>query len=311
MQIAKSVQDLRDMIRQAKEVQVKEGRESTVGFVPTMGFLHRGHASLMKQARQDNGIVVISIFVNPLQFGPTEDFSRYPRDEARDLELAGHNGVDIVFLPDVETMYPQAVKTIVSVSGVSDLLCGASRPGHFDGVSTVVSKLFNMVQPDRAYFGMKDAQQVAVIKQMVLDLNIPVQIVPCPIIREEDGLALSSRNVYLSAEERSQALILSQTLAMAEEWLAESGGHFLEVQARMEASIRTMPLADIDYVELMLYPDIQPVYGLPQPEWQDRRLLVALAVRFGKTRLIDNRLFDLSRIAALGHNKQQYSSSVR
>jgi pantoate--beta-alanine ligase len=304
MLIVKTVQDLRNAVKEAKEQAVREGKPSTVGFVPTMGFLHEGHASLMKRAKEECGIRVLSIFVNPLQFGPNEDLSRYPRDEARDISLAEKNGIHIVFLPSVEDMYPKSIKTIVSVADVTDLLCGASRPGHFDGVATVVTKLFNMVQPDRAYFGMKDAQQVAVIEQMTGDLNIPVEIVPCPIIREEDGLALSSRNVYLSAEERKQALILSETLRLTEGWLREGHGDFTQVKQRMEAHIRTMPLADIDYVDLMLYPDIKPVYGLSREEWSGGRLLAALAVRFGKTRLIDNRLFDLSELAT-GQSHEQ------
>lgn len=286
------------MIQEEKEQAIREGRASSVGFVPTMGFLHNGHASLMDRAAEECGIRVLSIFVNPLQFGPTEDLSRYPRDEERDLKLAGEHGIDVVFLPSVDVMYPGPVKTVVSVSEVSDLLCGASRPGHFDGVATVVTKLFNMVQPDKAYFGMKDAQQVAVIEQMVSDLNMPVEIVPCPIVRETDGLALSSRNVYLSPEERSQALILSETLGLAEGWLAECGGDFAAVRKRMEEHIRTVPLADVDYVELMVYPDITPVYGLSSEERAGKRLLAALAVRFGKTRLIDNRLFDLDHVKA-------------
>lgn len=309
MQIAKTVQELRSSIREARDKAAREGRLPTVGFVPTMGYLHEGHASLMRRAAEECGVRVLSIFVNPLQFGPNEDFSRYPRDEERDLKLAEANGIDIVFLPSVEVMYPKPIKTIVSVADVTDLLCGASRPGHFDGVATVVTKLFHMVQPDRAYFGMKDAQQVAVIEQMTADLNLPVEIVPCPIIREADGLALSSRNVYLSAEERRQALILSETLRLSEEWLAECRGDFAQVKARMEAHIRTVPLADIDYVELVLYPDIRPIYNLPKEEWTGGRLLAALAVRFGKTRLIDNRLFDLSALAP-ANSREQASACI-
>ncbi len=293
MQLARTIEDARMMIMEAKTRALREGRSTVTGFVPTMGYLHQGHASLLRQAKEECGVRVLSIFVNPIQFGPKEDLSRYPRNEAGDLQLAEENGVDVVFLPSVEEMYPRAIKTSVQVADVTDKLCGASRPGHFDGVATVVSKLFNIVQPDKAYFGMKDAQQVAVIEQMVFDLNIPVQIVPCPIIREGDGLALSSRNVYLGEEERRQALILSETLKLTEGWLSECRGDFAAVKEKMEAHIRTMPLADIDYVDLMLYPDISPVYGVPEAEWTGRRLLAALAVRFGTTRLIDNRLFEL------------------
>lgn len=293
MQIARTIDDVRFMIMEAKTKALREGRSTVTGFVPTMGYLHQGHASLLQRAREECGVRVLSIFVNPIQFGPKEDLSRYPRNEEGDLRLAEQYGVDVVFLPSVEEMYPRGIKTSVQVSGVTEGLCGASRPGHFDGVATVVSKLFHIVQPDKAYFGMKDAQQVAVIEQMVFDLNIPVEIVPCPIVREQDGLALSSRNVYLSRSERRQALILSETLKLAEDWLRECRGDFAAVKERMEVHIRTVPLADIDYVELVLYPDIRPVYGLPREEWAGRRLLAALAVRFGTTRLIDNRLVQL------------------
>jgi pantoate--beta-alanine ligase len=294
MLIARTVDEVRSAIREVKELIRKEGREPSVGFVPTMGYLHEGHASLMRRAHEECEITVLSIFVNPLQFGPNEDFSRYPRDEARDLKLAEENGVDVAFLPDVSAMYPNPVKTRVTVSGVTELLCGASRPGHFDGVGLVVSKLFNIVQPDKAYFGLKDAQQVAVIEQMTADLSIPVDIVPCPIIREPDGLALSSRNVYLSDKERRQALVLSQSLERTGGWLKESHWDFRQVKARIENYIRKSELADIDYVELMEYPSIRPVYDMKREELEGSRILVALAVRFGKTRLIDNRLFQIA-----------------
>lgn len=296
MRIARTVEELRLFIREAREAATLENKEPSVGFVPTMGYLHEGHASLLRQARQNNAVTVLSIFVNPLQFGPNEDLSRYPRDEKRDLALAQENGVDIVFLPDVSVMYPKPTKTTVSVSQVTERLCGASRPGHFDGVATVVTKLFNMVQPNKAYFGLKDAQQVAVIEQMTEDLNIPVEIVPCPIIREADGLALSSRNVYLSDEERKQALVLSQALQLAEGWFKEFGTDYIAVKAHIEDHIKSAPLADIDYVELMEYPAIRPVYGLTSEELKNSRILVALAVRFGRTRLIDNRLFRVEDI---------------
>ncbi len=219
MQVIQHITDLRQSIRSRRA----EQPSLRVGFVPTMGFLHEGHASLLEAARRSCDIVVLSIFVNPLQFGPNEDFERYPRDEERDLAVAEQAGTDIVFLPQVAEMYPQPIKTMVSVREVTTRLCGASRPGHFDGVATVVAKLFHIVQPDAAFFGMKDAQQVAVIEQMVLDLNLPVEIVPCPTIREADGLAKSSRNVYLNEEERKQATVLSAALREAETALAESG----------------------------------------------------------------------------------------
>lgn len=296
MRIVRTVEEARKAIREARESVRREGREPSVGFVPTMGYLHEGHASLMRKAHEENDITVLSIFVNPLQFGPNEDYSSYPRDESRDLKLAEESGVDIAFLPDAEAMYPKPVKTKITVSEVTERLCGASRPGHFDGVGIVVTKLFNIVQPEKAYFGMKDAQQVAVIEQMKADLSIPVTIVPCPIVREKDGLALSSRNTYLSEEERRQALVLNRSLQLAEGWLKECGGDFRQVKRRIEEYIRTSPMADIDYVELVEYPSIRPVYDLSLKELEGSRILAALAVRFGKTRLIDNRLFQIDDV---------------
>ncbi len=285
--IVRTIAELRQRIRAYRRT---ASAEATVGFVPTMGYLHEGHASLMQRSVQENGLTVLSIFVNPLQFGPNEDLARYPRDEERDVALAAKSGVDIVFLPSVEEMYPDyPLLTTVSVSSVSEHLCGASRPGHFDGVATVVAKLFQIVQPDRAYFGLKDAQQVAVIAQMVKDLSIPVEIVPCPIVREQDGLALSSRNVYLSAEEREQSLALSRSLAKAEQWIAE-GATAGELAKKLAEGIRQAPSADIDYVEIVDYPGMQPMTGDgPLSEYKDN-VLIALAVRFGRTRLIDNRI---------------------
>jgi pantoate--beta-alanine ligase len=260
---------------------------STVGFVPTMGYLHEGHASLLRKSASDNGLSVLSIFVNPLQFGPNEDLDKYPRDEERDIRVAEASGTHIVFIPEVKEMYPQRTFTEVAVSDITDRLCGTSRPGHFDGVALVVTKLFNIVQPDRAYFGMKDAQQIAVVTRLVQDLNIPVEIVPCPIEREADGLALSSRNVYLTPEERNQALILSKSLTLVPEWIL-SGMNAVQIMERAKEEISKERLADIEYVDIVYYPSLQ------SPDWQkplmgiDSNILVALAVRFGKTRLIDN-----------------------
>jgi pantoate--beta-alanine ligase len=263
----------------------------TVGLVPTMGYLHDGHAALMRRAREECDVVVLSIFVNPLQFGPNEDYARYPRDPERDLRMAEAAGVDIVFMPDVETMYPQPPLTTVQVKHLTDRLCGASRPGHFEGVATVVTKLFNIVKPRRAYFGQKDAQQVAVIRQMVSDLNMDVDIVTVPIVREPDGLAMSSRNVYLSPEERKQAPVLFQALNLGEALLKE-GRSFGETRRRMADHIRSAPNAAIDYVELLTYPRLAPLpedgrlNDLPAEE----TVILALAVKFGHTRLIDNTL---------------------
>lgn len=266
--------------------------KGAVGLVPTMGYLHDGHASLMRAAKETCGTVVVSIFVNPIQFGPGEDYETYPRDEARDLAIAEAQGVDAVFIPSVEEMYPQPIKTKITVSEITGLLCGASRPGHFDGVTTVVSKLFYIVKPDYAYFGMKDAQQVAVIEQMVRDLNMDVTIVPCPIVREADGLALSSRNVYLSPEERQQALVLSGSLKEALELIQRvpetTAG---EIRALLRDHILRSPLADIDYAEILTFPELAPLPDSSRIGASGSTVMMALAVRFGRTRLIDNTLY--------------------
>ncbi|TVY11649.1 pantoate--beta-alanine ligase [Paenibacillus cremeus] len=286
MMIIKSISELRQAIKQKRA----ELPKATVGFVPTMGYLHRGHASLLERARKECSIVVLSIFVNPLQFGPNEDFERYPRDVERDLAIAKSAGADIVFFPQVSEMYPKPTKTIVGVSGVTERLCGASRPGHFDGVATVVTKLFNIVLPDFAYFGMKDAQQVAVIEQMVYDLNIPLTIVPCETLREDDGLAMSSRNVYLSDEERQQAIVLSRALSDAEQALEAQQGAITVEQLRTVVTdrIASAPLAVIDYADILTYPALEPMDQIREGE----RFIIALAVKFGRTRLIDNRIYN-------------------
>ncbi|MFF2153942.1 pantoate--beta-alanine ligase [Paenibacillus chitinolyticus] len=293
MEVIQSVALLRSTLQQKKSG-IGASLKAPVGFVPTMGYLHEGHLSLIKAAREASEIVVLSIFVNPLQFGPTEDLDRYPRDTERDLKLAEEAGVDIVFLPQVEDMYPGPVKTTVSVSGITSVLCGASRPVHFDGVTTVVAKLLNIVQPDKAFFGLKDAQQVAVVSQMVQDLNMNVDIVACPILREEDGLAMSSRNVFLSKDEREQALVLSRSLKAAEAWVREHASFRAEdLRGAVKAVIEEAPLADIDYVEVLTYPQLE------QPEAVEAgvpvQLIVALAVKFGATRLIDNTILTLGK----------------
>lgn len=262
----------------------------TVGFVPTMGYLHDGHVSLIKKARNDCDVVFVSIFVNPLQFGPQEDLSTYPRDLQRDRAIAEQAGVDVLFTPTVEEMYPSSPLTIVTVSKLTDVLCGASRPTFFDGVATVVTKLFNIVQPHRAYFGLKDAQQVAVIQQMVKDLNMPVSIVPCPTVRESDGLATSSRNVYLSAEERKQATVLYRTLSEAKERLARGEWkRARDVETWVGKKIAAQPLAQIDYVNMRTYPALETV-----DEIVDGDYILAVAVKFGRARLIDNVLVQIA-----------------
>jgi pantoate--beta-alanine ligase len=256
-----------------------------------MGYLHEGHASLMRTAKEQSDIVVLSIFVNPIQFGPNEDLDKYPRDAERDLALAEKLGVDVVFLPSVSEMYPQPTKTKVKVEEVTTRLCGASRPGHFDGVTTVVTKLFNIIQPQKAFFGMKDAQQVAVIKQMVLDLNIPVDIVPCPIVREEDGLAMSSRNVYLSAENRQAALVLSQSLFAVDEWVQSGEMKSVgQLRDRIVEQIAGFPTAEIDYVDILSFPGLTEMASDEQLRDWKGKAIIALAVKFGATRLIDNRI---------------------
>ena len=255
---------------------------SSVGFVPTMGCLHEGHLSLMRTARQQNDSVWVSIFVNPTQFGPNEDFERYPRTESRDIELCRECGVEILFIPPAREMYPEGSQTWVEVEHLPKALCGASRPTHFRGVTTVVAKLFNLVQPDRAYFGQKDAQQVIVLDRMTRDLDFPVRLVVCPTVRESDGLALSSRNVYLDAEQREQAVVLSQALAEAEELFEKGERDPNKITEHIHNRIQAMPLARIDYVSVVRTTNLQPAEKLDGGE------LVALAVFFGTTRLIDN-----------------------
>jgi pantoate--beta-alanine ligase len=274
-------------------------RGVTVGFVPTMGYLHAGHESLLHHARNHNDLVVLSIFVNPLQFGPNEDFNTYPRNSEKDLQLAGLSEVDMVFLPTVEEMYPQyPLATKVTVGNVASRLCGASRPGHFDGVATVVSKLFHIVKPDHAYFGQKDIQQVAVIQQMVQDLNMSVQIITCPTVRESDGLALSSRNVYLKPDERSQSVILSKALNKVDDWLSLPNITAEQIEERLASEIMMAPLANIEYANIVSYPSLLPLEpGVPIIQTGqsngNQQIAIALAVKFGQTRLIDNRIIKL------------------
>ncbi|MSP22488.1 MAG: pantoate--beta-alanine ligase [Dehalococcoidia bacterium] len=254
-----------------------------VGFVPTMGALHRGHMSLVEAARADCASVIASIFVNPTQFGPNEDLARYPRPEESDLALLKGAGVALVFLPIVEVMYPEGSVTRVCVGGITTRLEGASRPGHFDGVSTIVNKLFNLVQPDRAYFGQKDAQQLAVIRRMVRDLDQPLEVVGCPTVRDEDGLALSSRNIYLSPQERAEALALSRGLRWAKAMFEDGVRDPATLRKLVVDEIAPQPLASIDYVALT---DAVTLEDLDGPI--TRHALLSLAVRFGSTRLIDN-----------------------
>ncbi|KAA1181701.1 pantoate--beta-alanine ligase [Paenibacillus sp. B2(2019)] len=295
MRVVRSIKQLREALEY-----MRQGGHTPIGFVPTMGYLHEGHASLLRRAGEMSNTVVMSIFVNPLQFGPNEDYDSYPRDEERDLELAEREGVDIVFIPSVEEMYPQPTRTTVSVSELTTRLCGASRPGHFNGVTTVVNKLFNIVQPDYAFFGLKDAQQVAVLRRMVSDLNMNVEIVPCPIVREGDGLALSSRNVFLSPEERSQALVLSRSLREARQSIEEGKVTTVaEVRELLTSVISSSPLAVIDYAELLTFPNLEGLENEVLLTDVNGEIIIALAVKFGRTRLIDNNVFIPKEVAAL------------
>ena len=257
-----------------------------IGLTPTMGALHEGHMSLMERARKECDRVVTSVFVNPIQFGPNEDYDNYPRDLEHDAAIAESKGVDVVFHPEPEEMYPKNYNTYVVMETLTDSLCGAKRPGHFRGVCTVVNKLFNIVQPDKAFFGQKDAQQLAIIKRMVADLNMNVKVYGCPIVREEDGLAKSSRNSYLSAEERKAALCLSRSIFKAQELIEGGERDANKVRAAVREVIEAEPLAKIDYVEVVDLGDMQPVDSFGESG------LVAIAVYIGKTRLIDNYLFD-------------------
>jgi len=283
MILFKTVEELRN------EIAIAKTAGKTIGLVPTMGALHEGHASLIKAANKENDLVVVSVFVNPTQFGPTEDLDSYPRTLDADCKLAEAQGADIVFAPSPKEMYPSEEMTWVEVTGeVTKVLCGRSRPIHFRGVTTVVSKLFNLAQPDRAYFGQKDAQQVQVLKRMVKDLFFNLQLRIMPIVREADGLAKSSRNTYLSAEERQAGLILSRSLKHAQELFAAGERDPQKLVAATTAMIKAEPMADIDYVEIYQMPDLNECQNPMQGE-----NLLALAVRFGTTRLIDNTILEV------------------
>ncbi|SIN73553.1 pantothenate synthetase [Acetomicrobium flavidum] len=277
MEVIKSTAEMQEISLRLK----REGR--IIGLVPTMGYLHDGHLSLIKKARRENDIVIMSNFVNPLQFGPKEDFATYPRDLDRDNKLAESAGVDYVFAPTTEEMYPQGYDTYVEVKGpITEKMCGKSRPGHFKGVTTVVLKLFLITQPDRAYFGQKDAQQAIVIRKMVTDLNVPVKIITCPIIREEDGLALSSRNTYLSSEERLQALALPRALSAGRDMIMKGETDPQKVRLHIKQILESSPGIRVDYVEVIDGDDLSDLSVIKG------KVLLAAAVYVGKTRLIDN-----------------------
>ena len=272
----KEIEKIDDMKR------LRQQLAEPIGFVPTMGYLHEGHLALVRQARVENPSVVASIFVNPTQFGPREDLKSYPRDPERDLALLEKEGVDIVFMPSVAEMYPAQFSSWVEIGKITERLEGASRPGHFRGVATVVAKLFNIVQPNKAYFGQKDAQQAIVIKKMVADLNMNLEIVTLPTVREPDGLAMSSRNAYLNPQERQAALVLYQALSLAEQLWSQGEKDAEHIRQQMTALIQKQPLAEIDYISIADAKTLDELDRVSPP------VLVSLAVRIGKTRLIDN-----------------------
>ena len=275
------IPELRDWVASIK----KQGRK--IALVPTMGYLHKGHLALIENAKQTGALVVVSLFVNPLQFGPNEDLSRYPRDLERDVRLIEDAGVDVLFNPTVEEMYPRTMVTFVEVGELDKVLCGATRLGHFRGVLTVVSKLFHIVVPDMAFFGQKDYQQHLIIERMVSDLNFPIEIRSVPIVREEDGLAMSSRNVFLNTEERQEALILSQSLNDAEEYIHAGQRSAREIERQVRERILQESHGVIDYVEVRDAGDLSEVSDIK------RSVLLALAVRFGTIRLIDNKVVEV------------------
>lgn len=276
MIIIQTIKDIKNIISDQK----KQGK--TIGFVPTMGFLHEGHLSLVRNAKKENDFVIVSIFVNPTQFGVGEDFEAYPRDLENDSRLSESAGADVIFCPSISEMYPGNYQTFVEVTEITNNLCGKSRPTHFRGVTTVVNKLFNIVEPNSAYFGQKDAQQVAVIQKMVKDLNMNIEVIPCPIIREEDGLAMSSRNTYLNPEQRNAALILSKSLFKAKDMISEGCVDAVQIKETLTKMINSEPLAAIDYV------DVVDALSLNDIAILKGKVLLALAVKIGKTRLIDN-----------------------
>ncbi|MFP7477377.1 pantoate--beta-alanine ligase [Terribacillus saccharophilus] len=274
-----------EALQQERKQLAKE--QKSIGYVATMGFLHEGHQSLMKRSKAENDITVLSIFVNPLQFGEGEDFETYPRDAVRDQRIAEQEGVDIVFMPEAAAMYPGNSAIKLHVSDRVDVLCGRSRPGHFDGVVTVLSKLFHLIQPDRAYFGLKDAQQVAVVQALVHDLNFPLEVVPVPTVREEDGLAKSSRNVYLSEQERKDAPAIYQALQQAKQSIQDGQKDPEKVASAVKEFINKQTSGRIDYVEILSYPALKPVREI------NSRIIIAAAVYFDKARLIDNLVLEV------------------
>ncbi len=284
MKKSNKISDVKKFIKDSK------GKKLSIGLVPTMGYLHEGHLSLVEASKKENDVTVLTIFVNPTQFAPNEDLSKYPRNMERDLKLCSEAGVDFVFAPEVSELYPESFSTYVNVEGITSELCGKSRPTHFRGVTTIMSKLFNILAPDRAYFGQKDAQQYFVIERMTADLNMDIRLEMCPIVREDDGLAISSRNIYLSPDERKQSLILSESLKLAEDLILSGQRNVDIVISEMRKNIEKMNLANIDYIEIVQTKTLQPA------ELINGSILVALAVKFGNTRLIDNIILEVKNV---------------
>ncbi|CAG9608280.1 pantoate--beta-alanine ligase [Pseudoneobacillus rhizosphaerae] len=283
MQIIETIYEMQQKVLSLKKQSLQ------IGFVPTMGYLHEGHLSLIKKSKSENDITVISIFVNPLQFGPKEDLSTYPRDFERDYQLAMNEGVDFLFYPSVSEMYPIEPSVLVTVTDRTDVLCGKSRPGHFDGVATVLTKLFHIILPDKAYFGLKDAQQVAVVDGLINDFHFPIELVPVETIREEDGLAKSSRNVFLTENERREAPFLYKSLLLAKQKIVLGEQENNQIVSFMKTYIQENTSGVVDYIEIYSYPQLKPVTGLEQ------KLIIALAVKFSKARLIDNIIIQLNK----------------
>jgi pantoate--beta-alanine ligase len=270
------------IIQMQKEVQQLANDKLSIGYVPTMGYLHEGHVNLVRKAREENEIVIMSIFVNPLQFGPNEDLDAYPRDFERDSQIARNEKVDFIFYPSVDEMYPTTPSVSVVVQKRVDVLCGSSRPGHFDGVATVLAKLFHIIQPTRAYFGMKDAQQVAVVDGLIKDLHFPIELIPVQTVREEDGLAKSSRNVRLSETERKEASVLYRSLKDAEKQIRLGEKNIQNIITTMRNTILEHSSGTVDYIEIYSYPALEPLEVL------EGKIIIALAVKFTNARLIDN-----------------------
>jgi pantoate--beta-alanine ligase len=276
MRIIETISDMKLFVQQAKE------HGLSIGLVPTMGSLHEGHLALMRQAKKNCDVVVVSIFVNPTQFGPNEDYAKYPRDLTGDSEQAGKSGVEVIFHPQVQEMYPKGYNSFIEIDGITEKLCGLSRPGHFRGVATIVAKLLNIIQPDTAFFGQKDAQQVLVLQRMVSDLNMNVALEIVPIVREKDGLAMSSRNAFLTDEERKAALVLYRSLQLAQQLVTQGEVNVEKIRQQVITNIQAEERAEIDYAEIHSYPLLENIDTIEQ------KALLALAVRIGNTRLIDN-----------------------